>query len=192
MRVVGLFHYPVKSLRGVSVQTLHLGPRGARHDREFMLVDASGRFLSQRTAPRLATLSAEVVDGRLTLSDDRDAHSVPVDADGLRRPVTVWRDLLEAIDCGDGVARWFEDRIGQPCRLVRLPADATRLVDEKYRPRPDAQTTFTDGYPLLLTNTASLDDLNARLERPIGMERFRPNVVVETATPWAEGVWVGC
>jgi hypothetical protein len=190
MRVVGLFHYPVKALRGVAVQALELGPRGPVNDREFMLVDGDGRFVSQRTAPRLATLSARVAPSVLELRDDSDErHSVRLDVQGARRAATIWRDQVDALDCGDEAARWLTARAGVDCRLVRLASDATRLIDAKYRPRPDAQTTFTDGYPLLLTNTASLDDLNTRLERPIGMERFRPNVVVETDTPWAEDDW---
>lgn len=190
MRVVGLFHYPVKALRGVAVESLVLGPNGPVNDREFMVVDEAGRFLSQRNAPRLATLSARVDASVLRLEDDQgSALEVPVEAKGPRRDVTVWRDTVSAVDCGDDAARWFESRLGLPCRLVRFPSDASRAVDPKYTSRPDAQTRFTDGYPLLVTNTASLDDLNRRLERPLGMERFRPNVVVETATPWSEDEW---
>jgi uncharacterized protein len=190
MRVVGLFHYPVKSMRGVAVEAMTLGSRGPLHDREFMVVDATGRFVSQRNAPRLATLAASVEEGALRLSDEA-GHVVGLDLEpsGPAREVTIWRDTVSAVDCGDEVARWLEARLGLPCHLVRLPASSVRAVDPTFRSRPDAQTGFSDGYPVLLTATASLDDLNQRLAQPIGMERFRPNVVVATSLPWVEDGW---
>jgi uncharacterized protein YcbX len=190
VRVVGLFCYPVKSMRGVEAETLELGPRGPAHDREFMVVDEANRFVSQRNAPALATLTARVDGATLALGDDGGAAlEVPLDVAGLRRDVTVWRDTVSAIDCGDVAARWLATRLGRSCRLVRFPADSTRPVDPAWRSRADAETRFTDGYPLLVTNTASLAALNERLARPLGMERFRPNVVVEADTPWAEDDW---
>jgi uncharacterized protein YcbX len=190
MRVVGLFHYPVKSMRGVALEEMKLGVRGPLHDREFMVVDAAGRFVSQRNAPRLATLSASVAQGALRLADDAE-HTVAssLQPEGPARAVTIWRDTVRAVDCGDEVAQWLEARLGLACRLVHLPPSSLRAVDPAFRSRPDAQTGFSDGYPLLLTGTASLDDLNRRLAQPIGMARFRPNVVVATDQPWLEDGW---
>jgi uncharacterized protein len=190
MRVVGLFHYPVKSMRGVALESMTLGPRGPLHDREFMVVDGTGRFVSQRNAPGLATITATVAQGGLRLSDDAgQAVALGLEPEGPAREVTIWRDTVSAVDCGDEVALWLEARLGLTCRLVRLPPSSVRAVDPAFRSRPDAQTGFSDGYPLLLTGTASLDDLNRRLAQPIGMERFRPNVVVATDQPWLEDCW---
>ncbi|MBE2251043.1 MAG: MOSC domain-containing protein [Myxococcus sp.] len=190
MHVEALFHYPVKSLRGVAVDALTLGVRGPLHDREWMLVDAHDRFLSQRSLPAMATLAARVHGGVLRVSDDAGAHlDVSTAPGGPTVDVTVWRDTVTALDCGDAAAAWFEARLLQPCRLVRLPASTVRALDPKYSPRPDAQTGFADGYPVLLTNRASLDALNQQLPSPIGMERFRPNVVVTGALAWAEDEW---
>jgi uncharacterized protein YcbX len=189
MRIAGLFHYPVKSLRGLAVDELILDARGPRHDREWMVVDSSGRFLTQRTMPRMATLAARVRDGRLELADDsgRVLHVAP--GDGPSSDVTVWKDTVTATDCGDAAASWLSSRLGQPCRLVRMPDSTLRPVDPKYSPRPDAHTTFADAYPVLLTNAASLDALNTNLPAPLGMERFRANVVVSGAAAWAEDEW---
>ncbi len=190
MRCVALYLYPVKGLRGVSVDALELSSRGPRPDREWLVVDVSDRFLTQRSVPRMATLSATVIDGALRLADDLGSQVlVDAKAGGDRRRVTVWKDQVDALDVGDDAASWLSERLGQPCRLVRFPEGEVRPLDPAFSPRPDAQTGFADAYPVLLTNQASLDELNTRLTSPIGMDRFRPNVVVSGAFPWAEEGW---
>jgi len=190
MRIAGLFHYPVKSLRGVEVDALVLGPRGPVHDREWMLVDASGRFLSQRSTPLMATLMASLTTEALRLGDDDGAtFDVSRADDGAPRDVTVWKDTVTAVDCGNDVATWLEARLRQPCRLVRMPTSTVRPLDPKFSPHPDGQTGFADAYPVLLTNTSSLDAFNRELSRALGMERFRPNVVITGAPAWAEDEW---
>jgi uncharacterized protein len=190
VHVSHLFHYPVKSLRGVAVEVLTLGARGPLHDREWMLVDPQGRFLSQRSTPLMATLTASVTSDTLRLGDDDGTTlEVPRETDGASADVTIWRDTVPAVDCGDAAAAWLEARLHQPCRLVRMPASTTRPLDPKFSPRPDAQTGFSDAYPVLLTTTASLAALNRELRRPLGMERFRPNVVITGAPEWAEDEW---
>lgn len=190
MHIAALFHYPVKSLRGVACDALELGPRGPLHDREWMVVDAANRFLTQRTTPVMATLTAALGDDGLTLSDDHGGRiGLPLAASGAAHDVVIWRDTVRALDCGDDAARWLSERLGQACRLVHLPPDTIRPLDPKFSPRADAQTGFADAWPVLLTNAASLDALNRDLPRPLGMERFRPNVVVTGAPAWAEDEW---
>lgn len=189
MRIVGLFHYPVKSLRGIAVDELVLEPRGPRHDREWMVVDENGRFLTQRTTPRMATLTARLHVDALELSDDAGAVLHVDSAPGPSRDVTVWKDTVAATDCGAAASAWLTARLGQACRLVRMPDSTIRPVDPKYSPRPDAHTTFADAYPVLLTNADSLDALNDQLPTALGMERFRANVVVSGAPAWAEDEW---
>lgn len=193
MRVTSLFIYPVKSLRGTPVETFEMTTRGPLHDREWMLVDAStGVFLSQRATPQLARFeptlrSTGVLSIRSPSSETQ--LEVPVLADHGRRDVTVWKDRFSAIDCGDEPARWFSRAVGTGCRLVRMADDVSRRLDPSYVRDPAAQTGFADGYPVLVTNQASLDELNARLERPVPMNRFRPNVVVSGPNAWAEDTW---
>lgn len=201
MRVSRLFVYPVKSLRGVEVSTLDFDERGPHLDRRWMLVDAEDRFLTQRTLPALARLAPRLTPDALEVevADAGEAPAggprfhpaplaVPLDAVGAPRRVTVWRDAVEALDAGAEAARWFSEVLGTRCRLVGL-GPAPRLVDERYRPRPDAQVGFADGFPCLLVNQASLDELCTRLPAPVPVERFRPNVVVAAERPWAEDGW---
>jgi uncharacterized protein YcbX len=108
MQLVGLYLYPVKGLRGVSVDALELGPRGPSHDREWLVVDVSGRFLTQHSVPRMATLSATVIDGALRLADDLGSQVlVDAKASGDRRRVAVWKDEVDALDVGDDAASWL-------------------------------------------------------------------------------------
>jgi uncharacterized protein len=190
MHVAELFSYPVKSLRGVAVDALTLGPRGPLNDREWMLVDSNHQFLSQRTIPRMATLTARLTPEALRLSDEAgNACDVLRASEGRSLNVTIWRDTVAAVDCGDAVATWLEERLDHPCRLVHLPDSTIRSLNSKFSPRPDAHTGFADGYPVLLTNASSLDALNRELPNALGMERFRPNVVVTGAPKWAEDEW---
>jgi uncharacterized protein YcbX len=109
---------------------------------------------------------------------------------GEAREVAIWRDHVGAIDQGDAIARWFTTFLGFRCRLVRQADEAVRLVDPTYATSPTDQVSFVDGYPLLLISEESLADLNARLEQPVPMQRFRPNVVVRGAPhAYAEDDW---
>jgi uncharacterized protein YcbX len=190
VKVVSLAIHPVKSLRAVPVDALTLDAHGAVGDREWMLVDDAGRFVTQRTTPALARFVPRVEGDVLVVeTPGRPPLRVrPEDAGGFRE-VTVWRDTLLAPDAGDAAARWFSDALGAPVRLVRFPKDGRRLLDPKYTPRADATTRFTDAYPLLVVSLASLRSVNARLASPLGIERFRANVVVDGDVPWAEDGW---
>jgi uncharacterized protein YcbX len=197
--VIGLFVYPVKSCRGIAVSAAPLEPRGLRHDRRLMIVDEGGGFLTQRVEPRLAlveTAIEETPGPRLTLTaPGMGGLHVPLERGAAetgsavaRRRVTVWRDEVEAADCGDEAAAWISEWLGRRASIVRMPDDVERAVNPTYA-RPGDIVGFADGYPVLLASTASLEDVNARLAQPIGMNRFRPNVVVTGAAPWAEDGW---
>lgn len=191
MHVSGLFVYPVKGCRGFAVDRWPLERCGPRHDRRWMIVDADGMFLTQRELPALARVDVAVdEDAALTFSTEgRTPLRVPLPSPaGPRRAVRVWKSDLVALDCGADASAWLTAHIGTACTLVRLPDDVERAVDPDYG-RPDDVVGFADGFPLLLTTTASLVDLNARLETPVGMDRFRPSVVVEGASAWEEDHW---
>lgn len=187
MRLLRAFIYPVKSLRGVEVSSLELDALGAAGDRRWMVVDAKGRFVTQRSAPAMATLQPSLVPGGLTLTGTTSLHVATPGLDAPRLRVTVWKDTFDALDAGDDAARWLGGQLKRDVRLVYFAPDVRRAVDPRYA--ADAQTSFADGYPLLITNEASLDALNARLASPIPMERFRPNLVVRAADAWAEDGW---
>jgi len=105
-----LYIYPIKSCRGTSMQRALLGSTGLAHDRQWMLVDAAGRFLSQREHAHMATIVPTLHGDRLSVeAPGMPALQVPLTPaaplDAI--PVTVWDDQLPALDEGDIAGRWF-------------------------------------------------------------------------------------
>lgn len=189
MTLAGIYRYPVKSLRGAAFDSLEVGRHGLLHDREWMVTDADGRFLTQRQEPRMALIGTHVSDdGRLTL-DAPDTAPIEVDNE-LHHDVevVVWRDRVRASPVDAATDDWLSAFLGRRCRLVRFPADRVRAVDPAYA-QPGDQVGFADGFPFLLISQASLDALNARLQSPVPMRRFRPNLVIDGCDPHAEDGW---
>ncbi|WP_252271496.1 MOSC domain-containing protein [Pseudomonas subflava] len=192
MQLSALYRYPLKSARGESLVSSPLESLGLHGDRRWMLVEPeSGRFLTQRLLPQLSQLSALYnADGGLSLSapgfDGLEVALPQPDQD--LRGVTLWRDTLRVPDAGDAAAEWLSRFIGRPCRLVQVPEARARQVDTGYA-QPGDKVAFADGFPLLLIGQASLDDLAARVGRPLEMLRFRPNLVIEGSAPYAEDGW---
>jgi MOSC domain-containing protein len=192
IRVTGLFVYPVKSCAGIPLQEARLGARGIEQDREFMLVGADHRFLTQRELPRLALVHPTLgPDGCLRLeAPDYSSFQLAPGACGERYEVVIWRDTVTSVDQGNEVSEWFSTFLKTDVRLVRMPTDVVRTVDQTYAPRSTDQVGFADGYPALLISEESLQDLNGRMAQPLPMNRFRPNIVVRGAgIPFAEDTW---
>lgn len=188
-----IFIYPIKSLRGISLQQTQLTGKGPKWDRRWMLVDADGRFLSQRERGRMALLQPYLEADHLRISDLRGGRSdltIPfeIEEKGMRTSVLIWQDQCEAISVSKAADQWFSEALDLDCHLVYMPDDSSRPVDPKYA-RGKETVSFADGYPYLIIGEASMVDLNARLERPIEMIRFRPNLVFSGGTPFMEDHW---
>mgnify|MGYP006192835575 CR=1 FL=1 len=187
-----LYRYPVKSGQAQSLQASPVGLLGLQGDRRWMVVEEeNGRFLTQRAYPQMSQLSAlYAADGGLLLSaPGLDLLQVAVPGpDSDLRGVTIWRDSLQVPDAGDQAAHWLSQLLGRACRLVQVSEPRARQVDTAYAEVGD-KVAFADGFPLLLIGQASLDDLSARIGRPLPMLRFRPNLVVSGSEPYAEDGW---
>lgn len=195
LRVRDLYLYPLKSAAGIRLDEARLDAFGLAGDRRWMVVDGRGRFLSQREQPRMALLRVSAGPALIVSAPDMPPLIVPVPAmagGAARVEVTVWDDCCQGIDAGDEAAGWLTMFIGEPCRLVYSPDDMVRPVDPAYA-QPGDVTGFSDGFPLLLIGQGSLDDLNERLvakgAAAVPMNRFRPNIVIEGAAPFAEDGW---
>ena len=180
--------YPIKSCKGISLQSAQLEDRGLRHDRRWMVVDGYQRFISQREMPRLALVSVQLrPDHLLVTAPTMDVLQVPFDSGREKTlPVTVWDDEVTAVDTGKEAGLWFSLYLGFPAGLVRMPESADRMVSARGHV---SQVSFADATPLLLISEASLEDLNTRLAEPLPMNRFRPNLVVKGCEPYAEDAW---
>lgn len=172
-----LFYYPIKSGAAVALAERDLDERGLVGDREYMVVDDEGVFLTQREAPMLAVVRWE--DPEVVTPGGRAA----IDPAGERR-IEVWDYQGAAVDCGDEVAALLTDLLARPCRMVRTPRSFDRRSD-------DGRTGlgFADGFPLLLIGEESLAELNSRLDVALPMNRFRPNIVVAGSAAFAEDQW---
>ena len=185
----GLAIYPVKSFAQIPLSTARVHRFGLLHDRRWMLVDASGHFITQRQLARMCLIQPELHGADLMLrAPGMPALAVPAPRTEDKRRVTVWEDGCDGLDCGDAVAEWLGRFLSSDCRLVFFAENEVRPVDSRYAQAGD-RTAFSDGFPLLLIAQASLDDLNSRLDTPIAMSRFRPNLVVSGCAAFAEDGW---
>jgi uncharacterized protein len=182
--------YPVKSAGGISVDHCAVDAFGPRYDRRWMATDQSGRFLSQREDPRLALVGTAIAGDLLVLSAaGHPSLSLPLSGTPApRRRVEVWADQVSAEDCGADADDWISSVLGRPARLVRMPDDGERQIDQRYASAGE-HTAFSDGFPFLLIGEQSLAELNGRLSAPLPMNRFRPNLVVRGSAPHAEDDW---
>ncbi len=187
LHVASLHIYPVKACRGVDLQTMTLDGRGPVGDRRFMVVDEGGRFISQREAPTLAQVSARLTAEGMVL-DTATLPAITVTPSERRLPVSVWSSDLEALDAGDEPAEWLSEHLGRPARLVQMAEDVIRPIDPQFA-GAETSVAFADGFPLLVTHASSVAELNQRLDVPVTMERFRPNLVLAGGEPWAEDGW---
>jgi len=184
--------YPIKSCAGIALSEATLTEAGLVSggigNREWMVVDGDGDFLTQREHPRMATivprLRGEVLElyapgmPRLDIPLDRPAP------EGARTiAVRVWKDTVDAYDCDEPTANWFSSALGTPCRLARFHPAARRIASLDWTGGVEAPVLFADGFPLLVISQASLDDLNGRMgaagRAPLPMDRFRPSLVID-------------
>lgn len=198
MQITQLNIYPVKSLKGISVDHCLLQEHGLAWDRRWMLVDAHQRFVTQRQLPSLATVEVALTNEHLVLSHpDVEPFNVPLaEPEGNLRLVNVWNDHCKALPESEEVTSWLEAALGEQAQglsLVRFATEFTRAVEDDFLDGGSAHTYFSDGYPFLVATTSSLDALNQALvaggHAPVPMNRFRPNIVVESEEAWAEDRW---
>jgi uncharacterized protein YcbX len=186
-RIESLHYYPIKSARAVELECASLTGAGFKDDRRWMLVTSAGRFITQREMPRLALLSPRLApDALLLAAPQLPEFSIPLSRHGERRRVTVWDDECDAFDEGDEVAAWLSAFLGSECRLVRFDPSHRRLSERAWTGEFEAENRFSDGFPILALNAASLTDLNRRLAAPLPLNRFRPNIVLAGLAPYDE------
>ena len=190
--IADLLVYPIKSCAGLSLAQVDLVATGFAHDRQWMLIDDQHEFVSQREYTRMALIRPVLgEDGGLTVTAPGCAPlGLPAVASGEALRVRVWDDGLEARAVSAAADRWFSDFLGAPVRLVQFTPGQRRLSSTRWTGEVEAENSFSDGYPVLVTTTAALDELNRRLalggHEPVTMARFRPNLVLDGLAPNGE------
>lgn len=183
--------FPVKSLDGMDVREAVVEPRGFRGDRRFMIVDSEGKFITRRECHAMAMIRARIEGDEVVLERAGAASLTCALEDSDRRPmaVEVWRSSVHAERVGGEADRWLTEALGRPVVLVGMPDSSTRPVNPAYDRGAD-EVSFADGYPYMILSEESLADLNGRLDDPIPMDRFRPNITVSgVEEPYAEDRW---
>ncbi|MBC6492934.1 MOSC domain-containing protein [Flavihumibacter stibioxidans] len=189
LKISGIFIYPIKSLGGISLTEANTTDRGLQYDRRWMLVDEAGVFLTQRSHPAMALLQVQLQeDGLYVFHKHHPGQNILIPFEPESSQVTeveIWDDHCSALVVSETAGQWFSGQLGIPCRLVLMPEATRREVDQQYAFNGEI-TSFADAYPVMMIGQASLDDLNSKLDVPVPMNRFRPNIVFSGGKPFRE------
>lgn len=186
-RIAALRVYPVKGCRGIDLGSAHLTERGLEWDRHWVFVNERGRFFTQRELPGLARIDASLEAGVLRLEATGQAPLLcPIDEHGPELSITVWNDTVLARANRVDTRDWVRAVTGTPAQLVRAIREHPRVSNRTYTGARRAEYFFADAFALLIANEASLADLNERLDEPLPMNRFRPNIVLQGLDAFAE------
>lgn len=185
--VTQLFIYPVKSLAGISLENSAIDHMGLQYDRRWMLVTPKGDFMSQRKTPEMSLIKTSLNNGELTLSlEGKGSHIVPtVTPKSNKMNVDIWGDTVNASMVGVATDTWLSDILNTSCHMVYIDYDEIRQCDLEFSEKGE-RTGFADGFPILIVSEESLIDLNEKLDSPVDMRRFRPNIVIKGCEAFAE------
>ena len=192
IQVTDIFIYPVKSLKGIPLKEAKTGSRGFKYDREWMITDSDYQFLTQRQIEEMATITVSITQDLLLLQSSK-GNELKINLNDKKEQsvqVSVWDDICDAYDEGEDASYWLTDEFGywqgKTLRLVRFCSDRKRPVPEKYLHGREAESSFSDQFPYLITTWDSLKKLNKGLrengKQEVTMARFRPNIVVSDIT----------
>jgi uncharacterized protein YcbX len=195
LRITEIWIYPIKSLGGIRVKSAKVFEKGLQYDRRWMLIDRDNDFMTQRIYPKMALFKLQfqsrwLLPSKFKITHGKDSISLSLNHSFISKPIKaiVWDDEVEVYEVNKNYSAWFSSRLGIECKLVSFPEKNSRSVDQKYQINHE-QVSLADAYPLLLIGEQSLGDLNSRLDEPVPMNRFRPNLVFSGGQPFDEDKW---
>ncbi|MGC4022041.1 MAG: MOSC domain-containing protein [Cyclobacteriaceae bacterium] len=182
--------YPIKSLGGIRVKSAKVFEKGLEFDRRWMLIDDDNRFMTQRFSPKMALFKLQISDSKFQITFKSESIDLPLERQENNKSVkaVIWDDEVEVNEVSDELSQWISNRLEINCRLVSFPEKNQRPVDEKYQVNHE-NVSLADAYPFLIIGEQSLADLNSRLEKPVPMNRFRPNFVFSGGESFDEDKW---
>jgi len=181
-----IYIYPIKSIKAISQPAALVEEKGLSFDRRYMLIDPNGLFITGRTHPQLTQIDVQFSRNNLQVSAP-EMDPLLIDPEQFSTTMLtseIWQDKVDAVHCHRDYDRWFSEYLQQPCQLIFFSENSERFVKNR-----KTQVGFADGYPLLLVNQASVDDLNTKLERPVTPLHFRPNLLIKGDFPFIEDNW---
>ena len=204
MKLSDIRIYPVKSVAGEQQTSAIVDRMGLKGDRRLMLINKESQFVTQRRFPQMALIQAKLINNQLLInapnqpeltvslpneeSNQTQLNKSESDFEQISSSVIVWQDNCAGFIAKSPINQWFSDFIGTEVRLVSYDQNNPRPSDPTYSHQDDI-VSYADGFPLLVISQASLDDLNSRLDTPVPMVSFRPNIVVSGCQPYAEDRW---
>lgn len=193
MKITALYIYPIKGCSGIRTESISFDEVGPINDRRWMLIDDHGKMVSQRNHPKIATLRVEVKADQSLSVTAPDRPPLQIECPSSTTPlsgVEIWGDPASGRKAAEAANAWFSHFLQEPVRLLHQTKGAPRQRRWK---TTAYSVSFADGYPLLVCNEASLDDLNRRLSarglERVEMDRFRPNLVISGKSAWEEDHW---
>lgn len=184
----GIWIYPIKSLGGISLTTSSVSTKGLLWDRRWMLIDESGQFMTQRKLPVLAKFQVIGTKPPFVVQFNGQAQEIPIPESGELNRAAIWDDSVDTVEVSKELSEWFTQQLNQRCKLVYFPELNPRPVDANYAMNNE-HVSLADAYPILAISEASLSELNSRLENPVPMIRFRPNLILKDTAPFEEDSW---
>ncbi|WP_339901702.1 MOSC N-terminal beta barrel domain-containing protein [uncultured Cyclobacterium sp.] len=192
MKVSQINIFPIKSLGGINLTDGKVKTSGFQYDRNWMLVDENGKFLTQRTKPEMALFQTEIRENILYIyhqSNPQNGIEIPINQNsGKKIKSQIWDDPVEALHVSSTVDTWFSRQLKMSCQLLKMDLDNKRYIESEYKVNNE-YVSFADSMPFLIIGQASLEDLNERLDSPVPMSRFRPNIVFTGTNPFEEDSW---
>lgn len=181
-----IYIYPIKSANAIRLTLSNVEEKGLQFDRRYMLINEEGKFITGRTNPELTQISVELLSTGLVIRAPK-MKKLTILRDNFSRysiASILWSSAIDAQHCHVECDAWFCSFLNQKCQLVHCDESTIRFVENK-----NTQVSFADGYPLLLINQRSIDQLNSRLKIPVSVLRFRPNIVINGDYPFVEDSW---
>lgn len=180
MKVASLHIYPIKSLGGISLRQSHATYNGLQYDRQWMLVDEEGAFVTQRKHPKMALFDVSIKEDRIhcTYNDNDISFEVNETLTDVNAG-SIWQSKVKLQEVNQAVSQWFSDALSINVRLVKMASGFERKRYSHKLASPFT-TLFADGYPYLILSRASLQGLNGKLENPVNIDRFRANIVIDS------------
>lgn len=189
-KLTQIWIYPIKSLSGISMLSAQVMGKGLQYDRRRMLVDETNTAITQRVYPKMALFKSLISNGQLKINYGREELTIDLEDDAPSNPlyVNIWKDQVKAFEVGTMHSQWFSEMLGIKSKLVFFPEGNARPVDPRYKVNEE-HVSLADAYPFMIIGQSSLDDLNSRLDKPVPINRFRPNFVFEGGEPYEEDKW---
>ena len=195
LRLSEIWIYPIKSLGGIRVKSAKVFEKGLAFDRRWMLIDRDNDFMSQRIYPKMALFKLQIqyrwpLGSNFKISYGKDSINLSPNQSVRGKPINaiIWDDTVEVFEVSQKYSTWFSQRLGIACKLVSFPENNSRPVDQHYQINRE-HVSLADAYPLLIIGEQSLANLNSKLEKPVPMNRFRPNLVFSGGQPYQEDEW---